>query len=363
MGAIKTDTAAGYKGVDFFRIAAAVLVIAIHTSPLETVSGTADFILTRVTARVAVPFFFMASGFFLLSDGCAKTDRLKKFLKKTALIYIVSIVLYLPLNIYSGYFLSEELFLKILKDLFFDGTFYHLWYLPASALGAALVFFTVRGAGYRAAFFIFLLLYFIGLFGDSYYGISENIAPLKAFYGGVFAVSDHTRNGIFFAPLFMLMGGIEREREKRRDKKRKAARGAETAVCGGGFELAVTCVFFALMLTEALILRKLGLQRHDSMYIFLVPLMRFLFGFIVRFRGKRRAFIGNLALLVYIIHPVNIVAVRAEGKALGLESLFIDNGMVHFALVCLCSFAEGAGILLLSEFIRRPKGKHIKRRK
>ena len=57
-----------YTGIDYFRIIAAFLIIAIHTSPFTTYSYTADFILTRIIARVAVPFFFMTSGFFLISE-------------------------------------------------------------------------------------------------------------------------------------------------------------------------------------------------------------------------------------------------------------------------------------------------------
>ena len=48
-----------FPALDAFRIPAAVLVIAIHTSPLASVSDLGDFWFTRVLARVAVPFFFM----------------------------------------------------------------------------------------------------------------------------------------------------------------------------------------------------------------------------------------------------------------------------------------------------------------
>lgn len=44
-------------GLDRFRLAAALLVAAIHTSPLTCVSPEADFFFTRVLARAAVPFF------------------------------------------------------------------------------------------------------------------------------------------------------------------------------------------------------------------------------------------------------------------------------------------------------------------
>jgi serine/alanine racemase len=47
-----------YSGIDWMRLIAAVLVITIHTSPLASYNTTGDFILTRVIARVAVPFYY-----------------------------------------------------------------------------------------------------------------------------------------------------------------------------------------------------------------------------------------------------------------------------------------------------------------
>ena len=48
-----------YTGIDRFRLIAAYLIVAIHTSPLTSVSAEGDFILTRIIARIGVPFFFM----------------------------------------------------------------------------------------------------------------------------------------------------------------------------------------------------------------------------------------------------------------------------------------------------------------
>ena len=51
--------------LDVCRLAAALLVITIHTAPLSDVNAEADFFLTRVLARVAVPYFYMLTGNFL----------------------------------------------------------------------------------------------------------------------------------------------------------------------------------------------------------------------------------------------------------------------------------------------------------
>ena len=73
-----------YTGIDIFRMIAALLVIAIHTSPLSSINETADFILTRIFARVAVPFFFVTSGYFLITRYSRNTDKLFKFIKKNS---------------------------------------------------------------------------------------------------------------------------------------------------------------------------------------------------------------------------------------------------------------------------------------
>ena len=72
-----------YTGIDGFRIAAALLVAAIHISPLAAWNETGDFILTRVAARVAVPFFFMTSGFFLEKGTENRMEKLAAFTKAT----------------------------------------------------------------------------------------------------------------------------------------------------------------------------------------------------------------------------------------------------------------------------------------
>lgn len=64
-----------YPGVNCFKLAAALFVIMIHTSPLTFFSAEADFVLTRILARTAVPFFFMVTGFFVLPKALGDTAK------------------------------------------------------------------------------------------------------------------------------------------------------------------------------------------------------------------------------------------------------------------------------------------------
>ncbi len=321
-----------YAGIDYFRFIAALLIVAIHTSPLASFSETGDFILTRIIARIAVPFFLMTSGFFLISKYTRNAEKLNTFIKKTGLIYAVAILIYIPINIYNGYFEIDNLLPKIIKDIVFDGTLYHLWYLPASIIGAAIAWSLVKTAGYPKALAVSLLLYLIGLFGDSYYGIAEKIPFLNIFYDLIFQITDYTRNGIFFAPIFFVLGGIIA------DKRSKI--GFAKSVCG-------FVISFALMFGEAVALRHFDLQRHDSMYIFLLPCIYFLFNTVLHFKGKRREGLRTLSLIVYIIHPMVIVAVRLFAKLFNLRELFIENSIVHFLAVCAASVVSGVIITAL----------------
>ncbi len=321
-----------YTGIDYFRFIASLLIIAIHTSPLGSFSEIGDFMLTRIIARVAVPFFLMTSGFFLISRYAYNNSKLWMFVKKTTLIYGAAMLIYIPINIYNGYFRMDNLLPNIIKDIVFDGTLYHLWYLPASIVGSAIAWYLVRKFDYGTALFVTTILYFIGLFGDSYYGLSEKIGILGGFYNLIFQISDYTRNGIFFAPIFFVLGGLIAD-NRRKNEFRKS-------ICGFS-------ISFALMFIEALILHFCNLQRHDSMYIFLLPCMYFFFNIILQFRGKRIMWLRTSSLIIYVIHPMMIVVIRLFAKLLHLEGLLVDNSVVHYIMVCLSSVAFGTAVTML----------------
>ncbi len=169
-------------GLDKFRLTAALLVAAIHTSPLTCVSGEADFFLTRILARVAVPFFLMVTGQFVLPSvlkpGARAGRRLLRYLVRTGGLYLTCSLLYLPLGIYAGHY-KELTVSGLTRMLVWDGPFYHLWYFPACMLGMSLLYLMSRRLGPRSMTLACTLLYMLGLSGDSYYGLTQYIPPLR----------------------------------------------------------------------------------------------------------------------------------------------------------------------------------------
>ena len=299
--------------LDRFRIAAAVLVAAIHTSPLTTYTADGDFFLTRVLARLAVPFFFLVTGYFL---SRSEWNSLPRFLKKTGLLYLAAMLFYLPLNLYSRNLSGWQ---NIVRGILFDGTFYHLWYFPAVLLGSLLAFLLSR-KGPRFALTAAGLLYLIGLGGDSYYGLVSSLPFGKAFYDILFSLSAYTRNGIFFAPLFLLLGAYAKRRNPR--------------LCLVGFLLS-----FAAMSVEAFLLRAAEAQRHNSMYLLLPFCSLFLFSLLLSRNSGQNRDARRFSAVFYVIHPWCIVLVRGGAEMLGLEAVLVSNSLGHFLAVLLFSAA------------------------
>ena len=186
-------------GLDKFRLAGALLVVAIHTSPLTCISAEADFFLTRILARVAVPFFLMVTGQFvlprILEPGVRAGRRLLRYLARAGMLYLACILLYLPLGIYAGHY-KELTAAKV------------LWYFPAGMLGMTLLYLLSRRLGLRTLTLVCGALYLLGLSGDSYYGLTQYLPPLRSLCDLGFHVWSYTRNGLFLAPLFLLMGAL-----------------------------------------------------------------------------------------------------------------------------------------------------------
>lgn len=323
-----------YGGIDNFRMIAAFLVVAIHTSVLYSVSSIADFTLTRIIARVAVPFFFMTSGFFLFTKNSDTKGKLLKFIKKTSLIYGLVILFYLPINLYKGYFHQENLLYRMIKDIVFDGTIYHLWYLPASIIGAVLAAWLIRKISFRGALIVTLLLYFIGLFGDSYYGIGARLGSVKTFYDALFQISDYTRNGIFFAPIFFVLGGMFSHYKVQINRNQSMI----------GFMISMM-----FMVAEGLLLHSYNLMRHDSMYLFLIPCMFFLFRTLLLWEGASNHWFREVSLMIYLIHPMVIVVFHSILARLKFGELIKENSIGYYILISFVSCAIAFCITMLIE--------------
>ncbi len=329
--------------LDKFRVIAAILVIAIHTYPLSSINENLDFAFTHIICRIAVPYFLLITGFFVLPKAMNNRNLLINYTFKIIKMYAICIILYLPINIYSGK-LNSFNFVEILKDILINGTFYHLWYFPAILLGIWITYFALKVFGKKKSLILFIFLFIIGLFGDSYYGISKEFVITRKVYNLIFNIFDYTRNGLFFAPIFIYLGYFVSFKKLNISKIHY---------------LLLMVVFLCLMVIEGLILNRLNLQKHDSMYIMLVPACLCLFNFLVQNSTGDNKMLRNLSTTIYILHPMFIILVRGIAKVLNLQDIMIDNSLIHYLLVVVLTITFSFMKEKIVERVKKEKWKKI----
>ncbi|MCM3749222.1 acyltransferase [Paenibacillus pasadenensis] len=311
-----------YNGLDWLRLFAGLLVVANHTGPLESYSPFADFLFSGLFTRITVPIFFMTAGFlyFRKLNGDAAHDRkvMYNYLKRVGKLYLIGTVLYIPLNVYKGYYSDSFNAASFFRDLFFNGTFYHLWFLPALMIGIVITTFAYRKLPMQAFVAGSAALFVVGMFGDNYYGF---LGKWKEAYDSMFVLFDYTRNGLFFAPIGLALGAA-------------LARGGQRAM-----PPATNAVLFfisiGLLMTEGILLDNAGTAKHASMYLFALPAAYFLFQLSLQWKVRRGIGSRDLLVWIFILHIWVVVLVRGAAEAVGMEAVFVDNSVIHYAVVCL----------------------------
>lgn len=302
--------------IDVIRFVCTLFVVAIHVYPFTFLGEEIDYMITRVFFRIAVPFFLMITGYYLLPESLKNKKKLLIYTQKISLLYFISILIYLPLMFYNGYFKQNHIF-SFLQDIFIDGTFYHLWYFPALLLGVWFLYFLLKKYKQNQVGIVVFILYLIGIFGDSYYGIIKNVEILKDFYDGLFTFSSYTRNGLFYVPIFLFIGYLIAEGKERSRKT-----------------LIPLFLSGIALLFEGGILYFNKIPRHTSMYFSLLLFSYFFFSFVIANKDRTHKNLRAFSSWIYILHPLFITLVHFMTKKIPcLSHSFVHYGMVLFLTI------------------------------
>lgn len=167
----------------------AILVVMVHVSPVPVENEAIHYIIKKCISRIAVPFYFTSAGYFLFKKmdiNCLNQDRIKNYcIKILRLLGTWTILLYV-------------------------GETYQLWFLGALVIAVlVLSLFLKMHMPFLMIAFISSLLYFIGLLGDSYYGLIERFLefrPLALLNHHYYKLFETTRNGLFMGTMFIFLG-------------------------------------------------------------------------------------------------------------------------------------------------------------
>ncbi len=322
--------------IDFIRLLAAFMVVAVHTYPFASINADFDFLFTLVFCRIAVPIFLMITGYYVIQKALKNVSYLIQYTKKIAIIYGIAILLYLPINLYNHTFASMNLY-NILQMIFIDGTFYHLWYFPALILGIWILYWLIKKWKEPYISIIVILLYLIGLFGDSYYGLIANTGFYKI-YQFIFSVFSYTRNGLFYVPIFLYIGYLFTKVKWHYKPK-----------C----TLLLWIISIIFMEIEGYFLNVYGLQRHTSMYAMLIPTCVLLFALILPYKENKNVKIRTMATIIYIIHPMCIIGIRGIVKILNLEHQILDHNFLQYIFTLLLSIVISYVLVLFDQKVKK----------
>lgn len=338
-----------FPAIDILKFILAILVITIHTTPLADVDFFLDYGLSKCIARIAVPFYFVAGGYF-----CFRKTRLVDFdiavpmthARKMLMLYIIWTGIYIAQAIWGGLNHEGGIFIGMLSTFVLVG-YHHLWYLLAAAFAFAVVGYALyKRIGIGKIVFAGFLLYLVGLLGDSYFGLLRPLQgtfiwSLLKLYGNVFST---TRNGLFEGVLFVGIGAAFAY--KRIDIKKNVA-------------IASLIISILCLLGEAYLIRYLGWNLKNNLYLFLVPTTFFLFyvaSHIEVQSSKITKTLRSLSSLIYFIHPwINFPGVTVLNvvckKIVGAGEYSIHS-LLRFFVVFLGAVIMSVIVLRLQEHER-----------
>ncbi len=199
--------------VDAMRALAVAAIVIMHTTPFKGSHdevSTLPYIIVNQLTRFAVPFFFVASGFFWASKvrrGAGPMPAAHASAKRIAAVLVFWCIVYLlPLNVTS---VIEHGVLgpvktvyrnlsRMLEDpvaLAFQGTEVHLWFLISLALAVYISAVFMKYRQFPLLAVASALLFIVGALAKSY-----SATPIGL------ELEFNTRNGPFFGLIFFVTG-------------------------------------------------------------------------------------------------------------------------------------------------------------
>lgn len=281
------------------------------------------FVLDELS-RFAVPVFFILSSYFWKPEELATPLRLTR---RVAWRVMVPFVAWVAI---SAAWRGDKLDMSpdgLLYIVWTGGPSFHLWFLPALVVGTALVATSGRYLGWRATVALAAFLFLLGTALGPYWSL---------FFRGDRFPFWVDRNGLLFAPIFLVAGVLlRRHRDRLADVPTAVIVGAlvvfaalqvaegffivgrypmghDYSIATLGYAVAITALFMRLSLANPL-WSTLGRATFGAYLIHLL-VMRTLAGF-VSFSPLLIVLVFAVSLGLALAWRSAIAAIRARGKA------------------------------------------------
>lgn len=205
------------NSLDVTKFILSFFIIGLHTLYLiDTPIAHNRFLITIL--KIAVPFFFITSGYLLFSKvefPMKKEDGKKvfRYLKHIFIMYVIWTIIYLPLSIYGaviGKVHLIEFIIYMTRKFLFVGEFYYswnLWYLHGLIIAILLTYILLKlKIKPKYIFFISVVVFILGLFLDSIIGTTTSSNLLNKFLNLYVYLFERVRNGLFKGFVYVAIG-------------------------------------------------------------------------------------------------------------------------------------------------------------
>ena len=337
-----------YKTVDLFKFICAFLIIVLHTAPFSSYSKLLTFGFRNVVTVVAVPFFFVASGFIAFSKiNSLETEEEKnkymiKHSKRLVLMYLIWSAIYFVFvlinwiqNGFTGWALLEYV-----KDFFFDGSFLTIWFLPAVLTATLIVFFLRKKLSYKTIFLIAIPFYIFTLFGSSYYGLIDNVSIVGNIYDAYYSFFDSIKNGVCFGFIYVALGAY-------------IAQNKDNIKIKNSHSIIAIAVCWVLLAIEEFGVAYFGWNdRGVDTVIMLVPMSFFMMILALNLElpGSDKFYLmcRKYSLLMFLVQRIPLtITDRFMGK-----TIIATNSIIYFVVVLATTLLLSFVIIKLSEKIK-----------
>lgn len=203
-----------YYGLDILKFILAVLVAMRHMIQVFfTAESRAHVWIGAWLSNLAVPSFFIMSGFFLFRKIDRETDSrgvIAGYSRRVIRLYLIWSAVYLPIDWYNWYHGDRDVangILGYLHAFFFSSSIVQLWYLPALVVACLLVWLCYsKGMKIRYILLLAAMFFLVGYVGDNWYW--NQLLPAKGYellllHNRIFLTM---RNGLYYGMFYVAMG-------------------------------------------------------------------------------------------------------------------------------------------------------------
>lgn len=276
-----------YDCVDAAKLILSLFVVAIHTKPFHSALFP--------VARLAVPVFFIFTGFFsFVKIGSTPLSQQKKTLwdieKRYLKLYLFWFIVLLPFTLHTRQYHTYH-FLDFaavfIRDLLWGSTFQASWYLMACVLGIAIVFYLSK-ASQLLLVSMGISFYFLATCVSKYHLIITDNSTLNLLYSVTSRLTGSPYNNVCIAIPYIIIGKMIAEEKFRHFRQAHSILGFLICYlallcefylakhhswfcyhCDCWFMLAPTAIFFVLsVLSLNIRIPKHGIMRSMSTVIY-----------------------------------------------------------------------------------------------